>query len=202
VLRFLPDDVEALVALGRLDYAQTLLDEFESRARSLDRPSALAAAGRCRALLFAARGDLPGALASLEAALVEHERVPIPFERARTLLVLGATLRRAKRKTAPRAALEEALAVFERLGAPLWVQKARAELARVGGRPGPAAGLTPSERRLAELVAEGHSNKQIAAALYVSPKTVETSLSRLYGKLGVHSRTELAHRLGPGQPKL
>jgi DNA-binding CsgD family transcriptional regulator len=198
VLRFLPDEIEALAGLGRVEEAQRLLDEFEARARSLGRASALAAAGRCRALLLTVRGDLAGALASLEAALVEHERVPMPFERARTLLLLGSTLRRARRKAAPRASLAEALAVFEGLGTPLWAQKARAELARVGGRPPAGAGLTPSERRLAELVAEGRSNKEIAAALFVTPKTVETSLSRLYGKLGVHSRTELAHRLTQG----
>jgi ATP/maltotriose-dependent transcriptional regulator MalT len=202
VLRFLPDGVEALVALGRLDEARALLDEFESRAGSLGRVSALAAAGRCRGLLYAAGGDLTGALASLEAALVEHEHLSIPFERARTLLVIGSVLRRAKRKTAPRASIGEALSVFERLGTSLWAQKARAELARVGGRPGPSVGLTPSERRLAALVAEGHSNKKIAAALFVSPKTVETNLSRLYGKVGVHSRSELTHRLGQGHPNL
>lgn len=98
VLRFVPDDVEALVALGRLDDAQTLLDEFEPRARSHGRRSALAAAGRCRGLLLAARGDVPGAVASLEKALVQHQQLSIPFERARTLLVLGTTMRRAKRK--------------------------------------------------------------------------------------------------------
>ena len=134
VLRFVPDQVEALAALGRAEEGGRLLDEYEARARALGRASALAAAGRCRALLLAGQGDLAGALRSLEAALVEHERVPMPFERARTLLALGATLRRARQKAAPRVCLAEAVDVFERLGTPLWAQKARAELARVGGR--------------------------------------------------------------------
>jgi DNA-binding CsgD family transcriptional regulator len=198
VLRFLPDEVEALTALGRAEQGGRLLDEFEARARALDRASALAAAGRCRARLLAHHGDLAGALASLERAMVQHERVPMPFERARTLLALGATLRRARQKAAPRAYLAEALDVFERLATPLWAEKARAELARVGGRSPAGVDLTPSERRMADLVAEGRANKEIAAALYVTPKTVETSLSRLYRKLGVHSRTELAHRLAQG----
>jgi DNA-binding CsgD family transcriptional regulator len=198
VLRFRPDQIEALVRLGRVEEAHAVLEEFHERARSLDRLSALAAAGRCRGLVLAACGDLDGAVASLEVAVAQHARVPMPFDRARTLLVLGATLRRAKRKTAPRRSLAEALADFERLGTRLWADKARAELARVGGRPPAGLGLTPSERRLAELVAAGRSNREIAAALFVTPKTVETGLSRLYGKLGVHSRTELTHRLFGG----
>jgi DNA-binding CsgD family transcriptional regulator len=199
VFRFAPDQIEALIRLGLLAEARTLLRDFEARARSLSRWSALAAAGRCRGLLLAAEGDLDGSLQSLEAAMVAHQRVPIPFERARTLLTLGSTLRRAKRKAAPRASLAEALAVFERLGTRLWADKARAELARVGGRPPAGSDLTPSERRLAELVVEGRPNKEIAAALFVTPKTVETNLSRLYRKLGVRSRTELAHRFTEGR---
>ncbi len=194
VFRFVPDQIETLVRLGLVAEARTLLGDFETRARSLNRRSALAAAGRCRGLLLAAEGDLDGALRSLEAAVVAHQQVLMPFERARTLLILGSTLRRAKRKAAPRASLAEALAEFERLGTRLWADKARAELARVGGRPPAGSGLTASERRLAELVVEGRPNKEIAAALFVTPKTVETNLSRLYRKLGVRSRTELARR--------
>jgi DNA-binding CsgD family transcriptional regulator len=195
VLRFPPDQIEALLRLGRLEEAGHVLEDFQERARSLGRSSALATAGRCRGLLLAAEGDLEGAVASLEEAVAAHELVPMPFERARTLLALGSTLRRAKQKAAPRASLTEALVDFDRLGTPLWGQKARAELARVGGRAPAGTLLTPSERRLADLVSEGRSNKEIAAALFVTAKTVETSLTRLYGKLGVHSRTELVHRL-------
>jgi DNA-binding CsgD family transcriptional regulator len=91
--------------------------------------------------------------------------------------------------------LERAITVFEELGASVWAQHARNELARVGGR-GPSKGeLTPTERQLAALVAEGRSNKEVAAVLFVTPKTVETRLSRIYAKLGIHSRGELARRL-------
>ena len=194
-VRFVPDHIEALIALGRLEEAQQLVDVLERQAADLDRASALAAAGRCRGLLAAAHGDLDGALAPLQHALVEHERVSMPFETARTLLVLGATRRRARMKRPAREALERALEIFEQLGARLWAERARAELARVGGRPAATGELTPTERRIAALVAEGRSNKEIAAALFITPKTVGTQLSRIYRKVGVHSRTELARHL-------
>jgi DNA-binding CsgD family transcriptional regulator len=195
-VRFAPDEIEALIGLGRLEEAKALLDVLERQAAQLDRASALAAGGRCHGLLTAARGDLDGALASLETALGQHERVSMPFEQARTLLALGATRRRARMKRPAREALEQALAVFEQLGARLWAERARAELARIGGRRAAATGeLTPTERRIAALAAEGRSNKEIATALFVTPKTVGTQLSRIYRKLGVHSRTELARHL-------
>lgn len=193
--RYLPDEIEALVALGRLEEAQALLNRLERRARNLDRPSALAAAGRCRGLLAAARGGPAPARVALGEALAQHERVSIPFERARTLLALGAVERRAKQWRSARAALAEALAVFEQLGAELWAERARAELARIGGRRAAGTLLTTTERRVAELVAEGRSNKEVAAALFLTPRTVETKLSRMYAKLGIRSRTELAYRL-------
>jgi DNA-binding CsgD family transcriptional regulator len=192
---FVPDDIEALIRLDRLAEAEALLERLERRARRLDRASALAAAARCRGLLAATRGDLDGALTSLERAMSEHERVPMPFERARTLLALGATRRRAKRRRAARESLDESLAIFEELGARLWSEKAREELARIGGRPKATGDLTPTERRVAALVAEGRSNKEVAAALFVTVKTVESNLSRVYAKLGIRSRAELAHRL-------
>src|SRR6266545_1759191 len=194
-MRFLPDAIEALSAVYNLTEAQALLDFFEERAQATERSSALATAGRCRALLAAARGDVASALTALERALAEHERVPMPFERARTLLALGEAQRRAKQRRAARETLQEALAVFEELGARVWIEKARAELARIGGRARSRGELTPTERRTAELVAEGRSNKEVAAALFVTPKTVDVNLSRIYAKLGVHSRTELARRL-------
>ena len=194
-VRFLGDEVEALIALGRLDEAAARLDTLERQAVHLHRASALAAAGRCRGLLAAASGDLDDAVAALERALGEHDRVSMPFERARTLLALGLVQRRAKRKRAAREALEHALATFEQLGARLWADKARAELARIGGRPAATGELTETERRIAALAAEGLSNKEIASALFVTPKTVGTQLSRIYRKVGVHSRTELARHL-------
>ena len=96
---------------------------------------------------------------------------------------------------AARATLDEALAAFERLGAPLWAEQARAELARIGGRAPSRRGLTEAERRVAALVAEGRSNREVAATLYVTEHTVEGALTRAYRKLGVRSRGELAARL-------
>ena len=121
--------------------------------------------------------------------------MPVPFERARTLLIYGTMLRRVKRRKAAREAIEAALSIFEGLPAPVWVENARAELARVGGRAPSGGGLTEGERRVAELVAAGRSNKETAAALSVSVHTVEDALKRVYRKLGVRSRTELSRRL-------
>ena len=189
---FVPDEVEALVALGRVDEAEALLGWFEERARSLDRASALAAVARCRGLLAAAHGDNDDALAHLERALAEHARVRRPFERARTLLVKGSIQRRANRRRDARATLGEALSEFERLGAAIWAERTRNELNRVGGRTASPDELTPAERRIAELVASGRTNKEVASALYLSDRTVEGHLTSIYRKLGVRSRAELA----------
>jgi DNA-binding CsgD family transcriptional regulator len=118
-----------------------------------------------------------------------------PFERGRALLVLGLVSRRAKRRRAAREALEGAVSVFDTLPAPLWAQRARAELERIGGRRGPAGELTPSERRVADLVLAGRTNREIATELFITVHTVEKTLTRAYRKLGVRSRTELARRL-------
>ena len=193
-IRFVPDEIEALASLGRTNEARTLLDWLEERGSALDRPSALAAAARCRGLLAAAGGDNDVALTEFEEALVEHARVAGPFERARTLLAFGATQRRTKKKAAARTSLSEALGVFEELGAALWAEKARSELASIGGRPPSSDGLTPAEERVAALVAEGRTNREVAALLYVTDRTVEYHLSRIYRKLGVRSRAELARR--------
>ncbi|MGH3042343.1 MAG: LuxR C-terminal-related transcriptional regulator [Gaiellaceae bacterium] len=193
-IRFVPDEIEALVALGRLEEAEEVLGWLEERGRALDRASALAAAARCRGLLAASRGDAGGAIDAFENALREHDRVTLPFERARTLLALGATQRRAKRKRVARESLGEALAIFEELGAALWAEKARTELGRISGRAPSPGGLTPTEERVAALVAEGRTNKEVAAELFVADRTVEYHLSHIYAKLGVRSRAELARR--------
>lgn len=196
-VRFVPDEIEALIALGRLDEAEALLARVETRARRLDRPSALAAAGRALGLLGTARGHHDEGFAAFESALAEHDRAPMPFERARTLLALGTLERRAKQKRRARESLQQALEAFEGLGARLWAVQARAELASIGGRAASTGELTPTERRVAELVAEGRATKEVASILFVSPKTVEGHLSRIYAKLGVRSRTELATRFRP-----
>jgi DNA-binding CsgD family transcriptional regulator len=193
---FLPDAIEALVALGELDRAESLTAMFSTAGRKLDRPWALARGGRCRALIHAARGDADAALSEIESALSEHRRVPMPLERGRTLLAKGEIERRAKQKAAARASLKEALAVFEQVGAPLWAERARSELARVG--PGHAApgDLTPTEQRVAALAASGLTNREVATQLFMSPKTVEANLARVYRKLGIHTRAELGAKLG------
>jgi DNA-binding CsgD family transcriptional regulator len=172
--------------------------QYAELGREYGDPWAIATAARCEGLIRSALGDIPAAFGALERALGEHERAGSPFEEARTLLSFGSVLRRAKRRRLARERLEQALAVFERLGTPLWAEKARAELARIGGRRPSGAELTPSERRIAELVIDGRSNKAIAAALFLTPKTVETRLSRMYAKLGVHSRAELARHVVRG----
>jgi DNA-binding CsgD family transcriptional regulator len=192
---FLPDALEALIALGRLDRAEALLDAFEERGRRLDRPWALATAGRCRGLLLAARGDLVGAAEALEQALAAHARLQMPFEHGRTLMVKGMVERRARRRAQAKQSFETALGVFDRIGARLWIERTRRELERLGLRRSARDQLTESERRVAELAAEGLTNRDVAAALFMSPKTVEANLSRVYGKLGISSRAELGARM-------
>jgi len=190
--RVVPNQVEALIALGELEAASELLDWYSENAEHLRRSSALAAAHRCRGLLRAEHGDLEHALELLASAVDLSSGVPIPSEHGRALLAQGAVHRRAKHKRAARDSLEAGLAIFDRMGARGWAERARAELARVGGRAPSAGALTPTERRVAELVAEGLQTKQVAAALFVSAKTVEGHLTNIYAKLGVHSRAELA----------
>ncbi len=191
----LGDLLEALIAAGELVEAEQILTIWQERAEALDRAWALAILARSRGLLLAARGDLDGAFASFELALAEHARSTDPFHHARTLLALGRTQRRAKQRGAARITLAEAVAVFDRLGARLWSEQAAAELARIGGRTASRGELTEAEGRIATLVAEGRTNREVAAALFLTEHSVETALTRIYRKLGVRSRTELAHRL-------
>jgi DNA-binding CsgD family transcriptional regulator len=187
----LPDLIEALILQGRSDEARTHLGYLEQRGRALDSPGALAAAARADGLLAAAAGDLEPALEAFERALREHARRATSLDQGRTLLARGAVLRRARRWAAARDSLAAALDIFEEIGASLWVQKTRAELGRIGGRKA-ADGLTPTEQRVAALVAEGRSNKQVARELFVAVRTVEFHLSNIYDKLHIRSRTELA----------
>lgn len=193
-LEFLPDALEALIMLGQLDRAEALIDTFESRARELDRAWALATAGRSRALLLAARGDLDGAATALKWALGEHQRLEMPFELARTLLVQGQVRRRRREKRLARESLARSLQLFESIGAPLWAQQARSGIERLGVRTAPG-GLSETEQRVAELAAAGMTNKQIAARLFVSPRTVQANLARVYEKLSIGSRAELGARM-------
>jgi DNA-binding CsgD family transcriptional regulator len=191
----LGDLLEALIAVGELDEVDAVLITWQERAAAVDRAWALAILARCRGLLLAARGDLDGAFASFERALAEHARSTDPFHHTRTLLALGRTQRRAKKRAAARTTLEDALARFERLGAPLWAEQTRIELARIGGRAPSRGELTEAEQRIARLVAEGRTNRDVATALFLTEHSVETALTRVYRKLGVRSRGELARLL-------
>jgi DNA-binding CsgD family transcriptional regulator len=194
-LRFGPYAVEVLLSLGQPEAAGARIAQLQAHPRALHSPSMSAALERCSGLLALASGDLDGAVTRLEQTLTVHDRVPIPFERARTLLALGAAQRRAKQRGAARRSLEQALDGFDRLGARLWSEKTRSELARVGGRaPSPDA-LSATEVRVAALVAAGRTNPEVAAELFVTVHTVEKALTRIYSKLGVRSRTELARKL-------
>ena len=193
---FLPDAVEALIQVGRLTDVEPLIDTLQRNGRRLDRAWTLAVGARCRAMLLAARGDLDGAVNNLEQAMVEHDRLPMPFERARTQLLLGQIQRRQRRKDAATVTLREALSAVEDIGIPLWTARIRAELARCVVVPRGTGDLTPGERRVAELAASGLTNRDVAAALFISPKTVEANLSRIYRKLGIHTRAELGRQMG------
>ncbi|MGL6279202.1 MAG: helix-turn-helix transcriptional regulator [Gaiella sp.] len=200
LFRFHGDAIETLLALGEHDEAEDLLAELEQQAQATGGVWALAVAGRCRALLSAAAGAGDVALASLDHALELHEDLQEPFERGRTLLVQGTLLRRSRKKRQARESLAHALAVFDELGAPLWSDRARAELTRIGGRaPASPDALTPTEQRVAALVAAGGTYREVADALFISPKTVQWNLSKIYRKLGVRSRAELAAKLAADQ---
>jgi DNA-binding CsgD family transcriptional regulator len=190
------NEIEALVALGRLEEAEATIAFVEEKGRPTRRAWHEAVAERGRALVASARGSFDEARQHLERALDAHERLPQPFELGRTLLARGTIERRAKHRGDARAALTKALEIFDQLGAPLWAEKAGAELARIPGRAPVSGELSETERRIAELVASGLANKEVAAKLFVTVRTVEGNLTRIYSKLGIRSRTELAALLG------
>lgn len=195
VLRFVPDEVEALVALGEIDKARSILEPFLARAYTLGRSWALATAERGWGLLAASRGELPAALAAFDRAMEAHALLDEPFELGRTLLARGQALRRTKKWRPARDSLGRSLEIFEQLGAALWADKARGEMGRIGGRAPAPVDLTPTEQHVADLVASGLTNREAAYALFLSVSTVEANLRRIYKKLGVRSRTELSRML-------
>lgn len=194
MLAFLVDAVEAHAALGEAERAGEALDAFERYGATAASPWLGPLAGRARGLVLAAAGDLTAAREALEAAVAAEDLLPLPLERARTRLVLGRLLRRTQHRAAAHVVLEDAHTRFVELGASLWAERAAEELGRIGGRGRSGDELTPTERRIADLVAGGLTNREVAAALFVTPKTVESALTRVYRKLGVRSRTELARR--------
>jgi DNA-binding CsgD family transcriptional regulator len=196
VVKFLPDEIEALTALGEVGRARSLTHELEVRGKSLGRPWAQATGARCRALLAAVDGDLSEARSACEQALSHHKQLPMPFELARTLLVKGMIERRARYRQTARESLGQALTSFERLGAPLWAAKAQRELSKITTRPC-VHGLTETESHVAALVTQGLTNREIGSAMFITENTVQTHIRHIFQKLGVRSRTELAARFPP-----
>jgi DNA-binding CsgD family transcriptional regulator len=182
------DHIESVVGLADLERARLLLARFERRASSAPRTWTEHTLPRAKALVAAAAGDPAAALALLEQAPKHPE---LPFDHARNLLLQGSLQRRLKQKRAAAGSLGDAASIFERLGAPGWAARAREELGRVGLRRRDPNELTDSERRIATLAASGLTNREVATAAFVSAKTVEANLVRVYRKLGIRSRAEL-----------
>ena len=195
----LQNEFEAAVEAGELERAELLVAHLEALAVQTGRPWTVAMARRGRGLILASQGDLEASAAILDQAVADAEALGQPLELGRALLALGRIERRAKRKRTSRDALVRAAAIFDALPAPLWAARAREEIARLGLRSAPG-GLTETEARIAELAASGLTNPEIAAAAFVSRKTVEANLSKVYRKLGVRSRVELARALPPPEP--
>jgi DNA-binding CsgD family transcriptional regulator len=194
MMRLHQDAVAVLLTVGRVDEARALTEELDASSRRLGLPWATAMAGRCHGLFHAAEGDMAAAATVLEQAMVVHELLPMPFERARTRALLGNVLRRAGRRRDARRELDAALAEFVRLGTPVQADQTRLALAGLGGQT-VVPDLTVGEHRVAALVAAGRTNREVAEALFMSVRTVESHLSRIYHKLGVRSRTELSLHL-------
>jgi DNA-binding CsgD family transcriptional regulator len=191
--------VEALIGTGALEDATGAVARFEEDAERSGGRWSRGVAARCRALLYAVERRSDEALDAAERSLLELDGVPAPFERARTLLVTGQIRRRRKEKGPARDALRAALATFEELATPIWAERTRGELARIPERTS-GTELTPTEERIARLAADGLTNKEIADRTFLSPKTVEVNLTRVYRKLGVRSRTALAGRFAAESP--
>ncbi|MFC8898006.1 AAA family ATPase [Streptomyces cinereoruber] len=199
VLRWHPELAETLVALGHLDQAQSLLDDARRTAIDLGRHTVLPPLERTQALLDAARGDYDTAARRLTDA-ADHLR-RLPLERGRTLLALSHTERRGRRRASARVAAQSAADLFTTHQAHPWAETAAHTLRRLEAAPAGSDTrplLTSAEQRCAELAA-GASNRDIATTLTVSVKTVEATLTRVYRKLGLHSRFQLAHTVTPAR---
>ena len=187
-----PELVEALLHVGREADAAGVAVDFVAQATAKGQPWALARAARCRGLL----ADVGELVPCFEQALGLHEQTPDIFETARTRLAYGGRLRRARKRTRAREQLRAAAGIFEHLGAGSWAEQANAELAATGETArrrdvSTLDQLTPQELRIARLLADGMTTKEAAAAIFLSPKTVEYHLGHVYQKLGIHSRNEL-----------
>ncbi len=201
VFPVLPDAIEALVGSGNQALAAKLLERLEDRATAVESAWALAAAQRCRGALMLARADAEAAGPVLEAAVVSFDRLGFRPDAARAVFIRGSALLRAGHRTLATETLADACARFAGMGAGLWEARATKELERAApGRPG--GDLSETERRIAALVVRGMKNRQIAEALFLSVATVEAHLTRIYRKLDIRSRTELARLVADGSVAL
>jgi DNA-binding CsgD family transcriptional regulator len=189
---WLPDELEARIAEGDVEEAERRLELFARESERTGYPRFLAQTARCRGLIAFGRGDTDQALAQLAAATAFHEQYDDTYQKGRTLLALGTLLRRLGKKAQAAETLANAERLFTISGAGLWIERAAAERGRIGGRATASSGLTETERQIADLVASGHSNAEVAHALSISPRTVEWNLTKIFRKLHVTSRTELA----------
>ncbi len=193
------DAIEALVLAGAPGEAEPALADLEERARRFGRRYAIAAAARCRGLVLSATGDVNAGTAELDRSVASFEELPYAFDLARSRLAAGIGHRRIGHKGRARQLLEAAAGAFEELDATPWADRARRELGRVSGRaPSRSNALTETERQVAELVAAGRSNREVADALFITIRTVESNLTRAYQKLDVRSRSQLARALANG----
>jgi DNA-binding CsgD family transcriptional regulator len=190
------DAVEGLAGLGRIEEGRAIMVRAEEAAQAVHSRWTVAAVARARGVLAAAADDLEDAEASLGEAVEVGTAAGDRLELGRSLLALGTVQRRRQQKQAARETLNRALEIFDGLGAPIWAERTRRELNRIGGRTAPRSKLSATEAEIAALVGAGKSNYEVATALHLSPKTVEWNLSKIYRKLGVHSRTEMAAKLG------
>ncbi len=190
-LPFRVDLIESLVLCGRTNEAAERTEQIVDLARRSERFAALMQADRAETLVCAARGDVDGALTAAERGLIHHGGADLPIERARLQLAIGSALRRAGRRQQAGVALDDAASIFARLGATPFLTRTQEELARLGQRRDPHE-LTGTEAQIARLVAAGKTNAEVAAELIISLRTVESNLTRVYRKLGIRSRSELA----------
>jgi DNA-binding CsgD family transcriptional regulator len=196
IYRWHGDAVEAFLGVGRVEDASDVAGKLWDQADRLDLPGCRALAARCDGLIHAHRGDLKRAQDSLIESLRLMDGLDMPLERGRSLLALGIARRRARQKATAREAFSVARGIFVEADAPVWAQRVQDEFSRTaGGRGG--RDLTAGERSVADLAASGATNREIGAQLFLSPKTVEAVLTRVYRKLNVRSRTELARQLQP-----
>ncbi|HJQ06988.1 MAG TPA: LuxR C-terminal-related transcriptional regulator, partial [Nocardioides sp.] len=192
--RLEPDLGHAWLAVGRVDEAAALAREQVELGERMSRPVLLAVGLRLDGLAHAARGDLEAAIELVGRSVSAAETSPFPLELGRSQLALGQVLRRTRAKQRARQALVQARDLFERLGSPPWTALADAELHRVAGAHAGDA-LTATEQRVARLVAEGRTNREVAAELFTSVRTVEGHLASVYRKLGLRGRVALAQHL-------